>query len=133
MASTSGFGETAWLVDLSLRIIRQPKRLLRPADLDSPLELRRETTGNKVLLAGFLIALSRSAQHVQDAYICWANPTHHRQPEVWPLDLAGLRVFFHVTRDGLTQHQSCPVWASARIQTENTMPVDRASDAATDI
>lgn len=63
-----------------------PRRFLTPADLDSLRELFPEAVGVHVLIAGFLIILFADKRHVHDAY-----------SEVWPLELAGLRVFFHLT------------------------------------
>ncbi|KAJ5941294.1 hypothetical protein N7516_001462 [Penicillium verrucosum] len=115
-ASSSAFGETVWLVEKPLspsdsvtfpgafspprspdkfnahftRYIN-PRRFLTPADLNRLRELFPEAVGVEVLIAGFLIVLFESEQHTQDAY-----------REVWPLELAGLRVFFHTTRYSLT-------------------------------
>lgn len=60
-----------------------PRRCLRPADLDSLRGLFPEAVGIDVLIAGFLVVRFEKMQHVQNAY-----------SEVWPLELAGLRVFF---------------------------------------
>lgn len=68
-----------------------PRRFLTPADLDSLRELFPEAVGVHVLIAGFLIILFEDKRHVQDAY-----------SEVWPLELAGLRVFFHLTHYSFT-------------------------------
>ncbi|KAL3471811.1 hypothetical protein BJX99DRAFT_19516 [Aspergillus californicus] len=64
-----------------------PRRFLRPADLDSIRELFPEAVGAEVFIAGFIIVLFSKPQCVQDAY-----------SEIWPLELAGLRVFFDVVQ-----------------------------------
>lgn len=68
-----------------------PRRFLRPADLDSLRELFPEAVGVEVMIAGFMIILFENVQHLQDAY-----------REVWPLELAGLRVFFDIVRYSFT-------------------------------
>lgn len=61
-----------------------PRRFLTPSDLDSLRELFPGAIGVYVLIAGFLIILFEDKRHGYDAY-----------SEAWPLELAGLRVFFH--------------------------------------
>lgn len=68
-----------------------PRRFLSPADLDSLRELFPEAVGAHLLISGFLIILFKEIDHVRHAY-----------NEIWPLELAGLRVFFHVTKHSLT-------------------------------
>ncbi|KAJ5296954.1 uncharacterized protein N7443_007847 [Penicillium atrosanguineum] len=143
--SESGFGETVWLVDspilgresvyaggrpihylpgdhyeyIPLGILTprspdkynqhfaryiNPRRFLRPADLDSLRELFPEAVGAEVLLAGFLVVLFENMQHVHDAY-----------SEVWPLELAGLRVFFDITRYGFT---TSPIQSGLGVSTD---------------
>lgn len=68
-----------------------PRRFLTPADLDSLRELFPEAVGAHLLIAGFLVILFEEERHVQDAY----NNT-------WPLELAGLQVFFHLTHYSFT-------------------------------
>lgn len=68
-----------------------PRRFLTPADLDSLRELFPEAVGAHLLISGFLIILFEEIIHVQRAY-----------SEIWPLELAGLRVFFHLTKHSLT-------------------------------
>ena len=68
-----------------------PRRFLTPADLDSLRELFPEAVGVHLLIAGFLIILFEEKRHVYDAY-------HN----VWPLELAGLQVFFHLTHYSFT-------------------------------
>ncbi|KAI9370466.1 hypothetical protein BJX61DRAFT_535613 [Aspergillus egyptiacus] len=68
-----------------------PRRFLRPSDLDCLRELFPEAVGVEVLIAGFMIVLFDTLQQVRLAY-----------SEVWPLELAGLRVFFDVVRYRIT-------------------------------
>lgn len=68
-----------------------PRRFLTPADLDSLRELFPEAVGVHLLIAGFLIILFEEKRHVHDAY-----------NDVWPLELAGLQVFFHLTHYSFT-------------------------------
>ncbi|KAJ5435490.1 hypothetical protein N7445_006375 [Penicillium cf. griseofulvum] len=63
-----------------------PRRFLTPADLDSLRELFPEAVSIYLLIAGFLIILFEEERHVQDT----CN-------KAWPLELAGLQVFFHLT------------------------------------
>ncbi|KAB8259788.1 hypothetical protein BDV32DRAFT_149988 [Aspergillus pseudonomiae] len=68
-----------------------PRRLLRPTDLDSLRELFPEAVGVEVLIAGFIVVLFKHVQYV-----------HHAYTQIWPLELAGLRVYFDVARYQLT-------------------------------
>ncbi|CRL21860.1 unnamed protein product [Penicillium camemberti] len=63
-----------------------PRRFLTLADLDSLRNLFLEAVGVHVVIVGFLVILFEDKRHVHDA--C---------SEVWPLELAGLRVFFYHT------------------------------------
>lgn len=68
-----------------------PRRFLRPTDLDGIRELFPEATGVEIFIAGFMVITFDDMHHVQDAYA-----------DTWPLELAGLRVFFDVVRYDLT-------------------------------
>jgi hypothetical protein len=68
-----------------------PRRFLTPASLDSLRELFPEAVCVHLLIAGFLMIIFEEERHVFDAY-----------NNVWPLELAGLQVYFHLTHYSFT-------------------------------
>ncbi|KAJ5101132.1 hypothetical protein N7456_007184 [Penicillium angulare] len=68
-----------------------PRRFLRATDLDSLRELFPKATGVNVFVAGFMVIIFDDQTDVQDAY-----------QKIWPLELAGLRVFFDIGHYELT-------------------------------
>ncbi|KAJ5765130.1 hypothetical protein N7520_004689 [Penicillium odoratum] len=87
-----------------------PRRFLRATDLNSLRELFPAAIGATVLIAGFLIILFDDMQHVRNAYT-----------EIYPLELAGMLVYFDVARDELsTTPVEYGLDTDTRIGEENT-------------